>query len=430
MSVTKTDIEKCDDSMLSPPADGGVFHYDQDPRYDKVIWAYGFRPFMVLGAGYAIIGIALWAAFQMGWLGMPDVIPVAGWHAHEMIYGFGSAALCGFLLTSVSEWTKTQPVIGKKLAWFVALWLAGRIAMWMSGMVPLFIVAAINLAVLPILFAWTMPHVWRERHRRHISFIPLLPLLWSAQIVAFMGWMGFLDHVSFVDDLSMRALNAGLHIILIAIVLVVTRVSMVLVPTALDEQGDTTSEFKPLPPRRNLAVTTLIFFAIADFVAPDHAITGWIALAAAAAQLDRMADWHVGRVLLRPYVLTIYIAYAWLAVGLAGLGFHALLDWDIFQSSRHALTMGSVGTAVMGVFVIAGLRHTCRHMVIEPLIFVAVLMISSATLLRTVVPVFFPDVYQSVAIGVASLVWSAAFGLWIFVFGPYMFRPRADGQPG
>jgi uncharacterized protein involved in response to NO len=430
MEMNKMDTKKCDDSMLPMPADGEVFHYDDNPRFDKIIWAYGFRPFLLLGAGYAIAGIFLWSAYQMGWLEMPDTIPVAGWHAHEMIFGFGGAALCGFLLTSVSEWTETKPVIGKKLALFVALWLAGRIAMWLSGILPLFLVAAINLAMLPILFAWTMPHVWQERHRRHISFIPLLPLLWSAQIIAFMGWMGFFDHVTFVDDISMRAMNAGLHIILIAIVLVVTRVSMVLVPTALDEQGDNTSEFRPLPPRRNLAVTMLIFFAIADFVAPDNAITGWIALAAAAAQFDRMADWHVGRVLLKPYVLTVYIAYAWLAIGLTGIGFHALFDWDIFQSSRHALTMGCVGTAVLGVFVIAGLRHTCRDMVIEPLILVAVFMISIATLLRAGVPIFFPDAYQSVAIGMASLVWSAAFALWLFIFGPYMLKPRSDGQPG
>lgn len=212
--------------------------------------------------------------------------------------------------------------------------------------------------------------------------------------------------------------------------LTVTRISMVLVPLALEEQDDTQSRFMPIPPRRNLAVATLVLFAVADFIAPANAITGWIALAAAAAQLDRMTDWHVGRVLLKPYVLTIYIAYAWLAAGLAGLGLDALFGWDAFLASRHALTLGAASTAVMAVFMVAGLRHTGRDLVIPRLCFLAVLMISAATALRTIAPTFFPDTYVALGIGVSSLLWAGAFALYLYVFSPYLLSPRPDGVPG
>jgi len=129
-------------------------------------------------------------------------------------------------------------------------------------------------------------------------------------------------------------------VFLIGVSIVVTRVSMVLVPVALEEQDDEESEFRPIPPRRNLAAATLIVFGIADFLAPDNPITGWIALAAAAAQLDRLADWHVGRILLKPYMQAIYLTHVWMAIGLVGIGIDALADWDYFSASRHALRLG------------------------------------------------------------------------------------------
>lgn len=38
------------------------------------------------------------------------------WHAHEMVFGFSSAILAGFLLTAVPNWTGRLPVSGTSLA--------------------------------------------------------------------------------------------------------------------------------------------------------------------------------------------------------------------------------------------------------------------------------------------------------------------------
>ena len=232
------------------------------------------------------------------------------------------------------------------------------------------------------------------------------------------------------EDAADRALNGGLHLFLIAIVLTVTRVSMVLVPLALEEQGDTESRFLPIPPRRNLATATLVLFADADFVAPDNPVTGWIALAAAAAQLDRMTDWHVGRVLLKPYVLTIYLAYAWLALGLMGLGLGTLFGGDDTAAARHALTMGAAGSALLAVFIVAGLRHTGRDVVVPKPAVLAVALVSGATALRCLVPLAAPEVYLSLGIGGASALWSLAFLAYLLSFAPFLLSARVDGEPG
>lgn len=405
-------------------------HYDPHSFFDRVILAYGFRPFFILSALYGALTVLIWAAFWYGLVPLPEAIPTAEWHAHEMIFGFATAALAGFLLTAVPEWTLTPPRTGRWVALVVALWLAGRLTMLAAGVLPMELVAVVNLSLLPLLMAWTLPQIWAERLKRHRSFTAFLPALWLMQVVTYLGWLGWVEPQGWDELLSMRALNAGLLLFLVAVSLVVTRVSMVLVPLALEEQGDEESIFRPLPPRRNLAAATLIFFTIADFFSPGNAITGWIALAAAVAQLDRMADWHVGRVLMKPYVLVIYLSHVWLALGLAGLGFDALFGWDFFAASRHALGMGAASLAVMAVFVIAGLRHTGHEVVVAPPVLLAIVFLNLATALRVFIPSLLPEHYLHLAIGVSSLLWAAAFALFLVSFWGLLTRPRADGEPG
>lgn len=414
--------------------------YDQIPLFNRTIFAYGFRPFFILSAGYGAFTVLVWAGFWYDLISLPDSIPVTQWHAHEMIFGFISAALAGFLLTAVPELTadptlrnpggtKYKHVMGRRLALVVGVWILGRLAMLMAGVLPLGLVAAINASFLPFLIYWTLPDLWRERQRKHRSFVYFLPALWVAQLLVYVGWLDLAPDF-WETDLAQRSLNAALHVFLIGISIVVTRVSMVLVPLALEAQNDDESEFRPIPPRRNLAAATLIIFALADFLIPENPIAGWIALAAAAAQLDRLADWHVGRVLLKPYVQMIYLTHVWMAVGLAGIGVHALMGWDYFAASRHALALGSASMAVLAVFVIAGLEHTGRSITVSKPVIASIILINIATGLRVLVPALLTDYYQPIAIGLASLLWALAFAVFLVSFWPALTKPRLDGEPG
>jgi uncharacterized protein involved in response to NO len=38
------------------------------------------------------------------------------WHIHEMLFGFVMAAVAGFLLTAIPNWTKAAPIRGFPLA--------------------------------------------------------------------------------------------------------------------------------------------------------------------------------------------------------------------------------------------------------------------------------------------------------------------------
>ena len=64
----------------------------------SALFSYGFRPFF-LGAGvWAVIAMALWIGSLAGvWQLVPGYGALA-WHAHEMLFGYGSAVVAGFLL--------------------------------------------------------------------------------------------------------------------------------------------------------------------------------------------------------------------------------------------------------------------------------------------------------------------------------------------
>ena len=90
-----------------------------------VPFAYGFRPFFLLAGIYAGVAIAIWMAlYSGGWSGgqlMPHL-----WHGHEMLFGFVTAAVAGFMLTAVPSWTGSRGFGGPPLIALVVLWIAGR----------------------------------------------------------------------------------------------------------------------------------------------------------------------------------------------------------------------------------------------------------------------------------------------------------------
>jgi uncharacterized protein involved in response to NO len=113
------------------------------------LFSYGFRPFFLLASVYAAISIWSWV-LQASGQGTALALS-ASWHSHEMLYGLVPAAIAGFLLTAISNWTGTPPLARGGLAGLTALWLAGRAAMWSGGLLPDVLVAAIDGAFLPVL---------------------------------------------------------------------------------------------------------------------------------------------------------------------------------------------------------------------------------------------------------------------------------------
>ncbi len=385
--------------------------------------AYGFRPFFLLAAGYAVIGILAWSGFLLGWLPPPPGDPFT-WHMHEMVYGFGGAALAGFLLTAVPEFTGDPPHTGRTLAILVLCWLLARLAMWLSGMFGVLPAAVLNLMFLGALIGLVGPSLWSRALGRHRAFLYALIALWLIQTASFYAW----DNTALwtVRD----GLNTAVGLFAILIIVALARISMVIVNGALEKAGETETSYLARPPRRKLAIFAIALFLLLDVVQPGQTLTGWVALAAMAATLNILNDWHLPRTLRDPYVLALYGTFWFIALGFGSIGIENLTGGWAGRGGRHLLSVGAMGLAVLAVLSIAGQVHTGRELAYTWQIKLSFALMILAGLARAVPPQWASDSYTMIAYGMSGLLWVGAFCLYLVHIGPMLWRPRADGEPG
>jgi uncharacterized protein involved in response to NO len=152
-------------------------------RTGPVIFSYGFRPFFLGGALWAIVAMVLWIAALSGFIDLGGDYGAPNWHAHEMLFGFASAVLAGFLLTAVPNWTGRLPVSGKPLVWLFALWCAGRIFLLVPDTVGVVTAATVDGLFLPALLTICAREVIAGRKWKDLKVLGGLLALSVANIV-------------------------------------------------------------------------------------------------------------------------------------------------------------------------------------------------------------------------------------------------------
>jgi uncharacterized protein involved in response to NO len=147
------------------------------------LFSYGFRPFFLGAAVWAALAIALWLPQYFGHLKVPTAFAPLDWHIHEMIYGYVAAAVTGFLLTAIPNWTGRLPVNGYPLAALFALWLLGRIAIAGSAVCGLLFAAVVDVAFLLIFAAVALGEIVAGRNWRNLRVLIVLGVLIAGNIV-------------------------------------------------------------------------------------------------------------------------------------------------------------------------------------------------------------------------------------------------------
>lgn len=384
-----------------------------------MVWAYGFRPFFLLLPLAAVAAVIPLPLLWLGGMERSGLTPGL-WHGHEQVFGVLSAALAGFLLTALPSWTGTPPLTGRGLKVLVGLWAAGRVVFWLDGVLPSWLVAGVDVAFLPALLATALPAL-AAKERRPWEFCAAIATLALANAAFHLHRMGPVP--------PERVLFASVILFLALIAMATGRILPVTIRSALVESGEVPQIRLP-PGRRHLATATLLLLALGELLAPGSPVTGWLALAAACAQADRMTEMHSWAALRHPQVALFYLSHAWMVLGLGGLG-AAILGAPLDPlAMRHALGPGAAAIAVLAVMSIVSLRHTGRAFPLPRAVWIAPALISTATALRVMVPHLAPQAMAVWGVTIPALLWSAGFAVWWLRFAPWLKTARVDGQPG
>jgi uncharacterized protein involved in response to NO len=383
----------------------------------------GFRPFFLLAGLDAPANMILWLAVYFHPEVWPaDAIPAAYWHAHEMLFGFAGAAIGGFMLTAVPNWTGRPPYRGAILYLITAIWLAGRIVMLPFLHVAAPIAAAIDLAFFPVLAIGVAPSLFRAGKYQNMPFLGLLSLLFAANLCFHLGMNGSPELGEHIG------LYAAIDVILVMIVIIGGRIVPSFTRNALLKQG------LPLPAQNSpwiepSAIATILLMIVLDMAFPLSKISGGASLVAAVVQAIRISRWHGHRTLRDPLLWVLHLAYVWLTFALFLKAASLLLAMTFAEKWLHALTIGAFSTMIMAVMSRAALGHSGRPLVAPSLMSLAYLLVTLAAAVRVLGSPLFPAQYD-VIIGLSGSLWIAAFAIYLWNYVPILVQPRVDGKPG
>jgi uncharacterized protein involved in response to NO len=380
------------------------------------LFSYGFRPFFLGAAIWAIVALALWIDFLAGGWQLAPGYGALAWHAHEMLFGYGSAVVAGFLLTAVPNWTGRLPVAGVRLAVLFALWCLARIAFLAVGTIGTLPAVLIDSVFLPCLLIVMGREVLVGRNWRNLPPLAFISLLALADI-AFNAEVLTRGAADF-------GLRAGVAALVGLIVLIGGRIIPSFTHNLLSRMGS------PVLPasfdRFDIFAMLVAFAALLSWIGlPASPLTGALFVAAALVLALRLWRWKGIRVWREPILLVLHVGYGFVPLGFL-LGAIAILRPESLAATAalHAWTVGAVGLMTLGVMTRATLGHTGRTPTASAMTIAIYAALFAAAVLRIAAGLF-PQFYVALVV-LSGLAWIAAFALFLVEYGPMLAGPRAS----
>jgi uncharacterized protein involved in response to NO len=378
--------------------------------------AQGFRPFFLAAGLWSAAALALWIVMLTAGITVPSRFDPLTWHIHEMLFGFVMAAIAGFLLTAIPNWTKRLPVSGWPLALLAALWLLGRIACLVSAVLPPWIAVAADLSFPAVLVAVIALEIVAARNWRNLPMVAPVTVL---------GIANLLMHLE-ADGIAVPS-GLGWRLGLAAVIVLVSVVAGRIVPSftrnwLARRPGSNLPAGHGWIDRAALAVlhTGLIGWA----VLPTFRPIGLLLLLGAAFNLWRLLRWHGAATAAEPLLLVLHIGYAWLVFGTALLGL-TTLGADLPQSAAiHALTAGAIGTMILAVMTRATRGHVGRELSADRMTSLIYIFVTLAAMTR--VAAALSGAWTMPLVVTSACLWIAAFGGFVLGYGPMLLPPSGE----
>lgn len=376
------------------------------------LFSYGFRPFFLFGSLYAGLAILAWLPMFYGELELSTAFAPRDWHIHEMLYGYLSAVVTGFLLTAVPNWTGRMPLQGRPLIVLVLIWVAGRVAVTTSAWIGWQAAALIDVSFLIVVAAAMAREIIKGKNWRNLKVLIALSAL-------------TIGNIAFHVEANLTgAAEYGIRIGIAATMMLVMVIGGRIVPSFtrnwLSRQN---------PGRRPASFGTFDMVSmvgagvalLAWIVLPAWRVTGVALIAAGFVQAIHMARWAGDRTWRDRLVLILHVAYAFVPLGfiLTGLASLGLIPTG---AGIHAWTGGAMGGMTLAVMSRASLGHTGRALVASRMTQVLYLFIVITAVAR-IVAALLPD-WTDALLHLAGAAWAVTFIGFALTYWNVFTRPR------
>jgi len=379
-----------------------------------VFLSLGFRPFFLFAGLWAVLAMGIWLAVLISGQSLPSRMSGADWHQHEMVFGYTSAVIAGFLLTAVPNWTKRPPIIGLPLVALFSLWLVGRIALIFSLYLPAIAAPLIDMAFLAALIAVIGREIIAGNNKRNLKILIILGLLLLANGIY---------HFEALNGGAARGYGIRFSVAMIMMLIMV--VGGRIVPSFTRNWLSRRGEGRPPVPFGRFDLITLASAALALMAwifMPEHWGVRLLAALAALLHFMRVSRWAGLRAGKEPLVLILHIAYLFVPVGFAVLALGDLLPgWAGASRVPHGWTAGAIGVMTLAVMTRASLGHSGRPLKSTRGIAMIYGFAVAAALARMGAEIMDEN---TVLLYSSAVLWLLAFASFTALYFPLFTRPR------
>ena len=372
--------------------------------------SYGFRPFFLLGAGWAALAMVLWVLSLTGTFEIPTAFDASSWHAHAFMFGFLPAIVAGFLLTAVPNWTGRLPVVGYPLGVLVLLWVLGRIAVLFSAHLPPMLVALVDLSALLMLALMMAREIVAGKNWRNLIVLAMLALLIVGNAVF---------HFEAAHG-EYAAQGYGLRIGLASGVMMIGVIGGRIVPSFtrnwLAKSGHS---FRPAPPMQKLDKVVLLSSTLVLglwVLRPDSYITGAFLIVMGLLHIIRLSRWGGQHTVSDPLLVILHIGYGFIPLGAICMGL-AIIRPELISlaAAQHIWMGGAIAVMTLAVMTRATLGHTGHALSASPGTVALFLTLIISVLARLAAGIW-PDIASSLY-QLAGFTWILGFGGFVAIYG-------------
>ena len=343
-------------------------------RPDASFLTQGFRPFFLAAGLWSAAALALWIVMFATGTALPSRFDPLSWHIHEMLFGFVMAAVAGFLLTAIPNWTERLPVSGGPLAAARRIVAAGPDRLPGLGACPRMARCRGRSFVSGGLVGVVAREIVAGRNWRNLPMVAPVTVLGIANLLMHLE----ADGVAVPSGLGWRL---GLAAVIVLISVVAGRIVPSFTRNWLAKRQARNLPAAPRPNRPGGArhpARRSVRLGVPSDIPPDRPHPA----VRRGAQSLALVRWRGAATAAEPLLLVLHVGYAWLVLGAALLGL-AMLDADLPQSAAiHTLTVGAIGTMILAVMTRVTRGHTGRELSADHATSAIYILVTLAAILR------------------------------------------------